>query len=334
MKTALICGVSGQDGAYLSRLLLEKGYRVIGTSRDASASTFQNLRRLSILDHVELASMTLTDFRSAIQTLSKYMPDEVYNLAGQTSVALSFEQPMEAVESIAVGTLNLLESLRFLGAPTRLYNASSGECFGDIGSDKASEETPFRPRSPYAVAKAAAHWAVVNYRLAYGIFAANGILFNHESPLRAERFISRKIVAAANRIKGGTQQKLKLGNLAIRRDWGWAPEYTEVMWRIVQCPAAEDFVIATGRSNSLEEFVESAFREHGLNWRDHVEIDQGLFRPSEILNSAADCTKAFCRLGWRPSYGMHDVIRMMTVAEAGAHESQALDRPAAPARVP
>lgn len=316
MKTAMICGVSGQDGAYLSKFLLEKGYRIVGTSRDASASSFQNLRRLSVFDHVELASMTLTDFRSSIQTLSKYRPDEIYNLAGQTSVGLSFEQPMEAMESIAVGTLNLLESLRFLGAPTRLYNASSSECFGDTGGERASEESPFRPRSPYAVAKAASHWAVVNYRLAYGIFAANGILFNHESPLRPERFITRKIISAVSRIKQGKQrQRLKLGNLQITRDWGWAPEYVEAMWRILQRPSADDFVIATGTSHSLRDLVRCAFEEQQLDWHDHVEIDQELFRPSEILNSSADCSKASTELDWRPRVRMQDVIRMMTASE-------------------
>jgi GDPmannose 4,6-dehydratase len=321
MKTAMICGVSGQDGAYLSKFLLEKGYRVVGTSRDASASSFQNLRRLSVFDHVELASMTLTDFRSSIQTLSKYRPDEIYNLAGQTSVGLSFEQPMEAMESIAMGTLNLLESLRFLGAPTRLYNASSSECFGDTGDERASEETPFRPRSPYAVAKAASHWAVVNYRLAYGIFAANGILFNHESPLRPERFITRKIISAVSRIKQGKQpQRLKLGNLQITRDWGWAPEYVEAMWRIVQSPSADDFVIATGTSHSLRDLVQCAFEEQHLDWHDHVEIDPELFRPSEILNSAADCSKASTELDWRPRVRMQDVIRMMTASEENPGE--------------
>ena len=182
MRVALICGVSGQDGAYLAKLLLEKGYHVVGTSRDAQASSFENLRRLSILDEIELESMILTDFRSVLQILAKIKPDEVYNLAGQSSVGLSFQQPFEAIESIALGTLNLLESIRFLGPNIRLYNASSSECFGDIGSQAASEETPFKPCSPYAVAKAAAHWAVVNYRNAYALFGANGILFNHESP--------------------------------------------------------------------------------------------------------------------------------------------------------
>ena len=205
MKTALICGVSGQDGAYLAKLLLEKGYHVVGTSRDAQVANFANLDRLSITDHAKLESMVLTDFRSTLQTIRKAKPDEVYNLAGQSSVALSFQQPVETMDSISVGTLNLLEAVRFLGSEIRIYNASSSECFGDTKAEAASEQTPFHPRSPYAVAKAAAHWAVVNYRDAYGLFAANGILFNHESPLRPERFVTKKIVCSACRIRAGKQ---------------------------------------------------------------------------------------------------------------------------------
>jgi GDPmannose 4,6-dehydratase len=315
MKTALICGVSGQDGAYLAKLLLEKGYHVIGTSRDAQVGNFANLDRLSIADQVERQSMVLTDFRSTLQTIAKAKPDEVYNLAGQSSVALSFEQPVETMDSISVGTLNLLEAVRFLGSGIRVYNASSGECFGDTADGAASEQTPFRPRSPYAVAKAAAHWAVVNYRDAYGLFAANGVLFNHESPLRPDRFVTKKIISAACRIKAGSQYALKLGNLAIQRDWGWAPEYVEAMWRILQQPKADDFVIATGSAYSLADFVAAAFGELGLDWRDHVQIDQKLQRPSDIMCSKGDPQKACADLGWKSSYTMPDVVRLMVEAE-------------------
>ena len=311
MRTALICGISGQDGAYLAKLLLEKGYRVVGTSRDALASSFFNLHQLSIFDDVELESMVLTDFRSALQTLEKTKPDEVYNLAGQSSVGLSFQQPVEAMESICIGTLNLLESIRFLGSEIRLYNASSSECFGHTGLEAASEETPFRPRSPYAVAKAAAHWAVVNYRQAYGLFAANGILFNHDSPLRPERFVTKKIVSAACRIKAGQQQDIRLGDLAIRRDWGWAPEYVDAMWRIIQHSIPDDFVVATGSAYSLEEFVNAAFTQLGLDWRNYVEIDNTLARPSEIMCNRGNAAKAYAKLGWKPNYNMPDVVRMM-----------------------
>ncbi len=229
MTKALICGISGQDGAYLAQLLLSKGYSVCGTSRDAQISSFQNLMGLGIREQVKLESMALTDFRSVLQILTKIDPDEVYNLAGQSSVGLSFEQPVETLESVATGTLNLLEAIRFLGKPIKLYNAGSSECFGDLGEDTADETTPFRPRSPYGVAKATAFWQVANYREAYGLFACSGILFNHESPLRPERFVTQKIVSTACRIAAGSLEKLFLGNMSIQRDWGWAPEYVEAM---------------------------------------------------------------------------------------------------------
>jgi GDPmannose 4,6-dehydratase len=315
MKTALICGVSGQDGAYLAKLLLEKGYRVFGTSRDAQIGNFTNLDRLSITDHIERESMVLTDFRSTLQTITKTKPDEVYNLAGQSSVNLSFQQPVETMDSISVGSLNLLEVVRFLGSGIRVYNASSSECFGDTEGEAATEQTPFHPRSPYAVAKAAAHWAVVNYRDSYGLFAANGILFNHESPLRPERFVTKKIVCAACRIQAGNQSRVKLGNLGIHRDWGWAPEYVEAMWRILQHPKAADFVVATGSTYSLADFTATTFRELGLNWRDHVELDQDLQRPSDVICSKGDAGKAYAELGWKARYTMPDVVRMMVQAE-------------------
>jgi GDPmannose 4,6-dehydratase len=315
MKKALICGVSGQDGSYLAKLLLEKGYRVTGTSRDAQVASFANLDRLLITDHVERESMVLTDFRSTLQTIKKVRPDELYNLAGQSSVALSFQQPVETMDSISVGTLNLLEAVRFLGSDIRVYHATSSECFGNTGADAATEQTPFRPRSPYAVAKAAAHWAVVNYREAYGLFAANGILFNHESPLRPERFVTKKIVRAACRIRAGRQHTVKLGNLAIQRDWGWAPEYVEAMWRILQHPMPDDFVIATGSTYSLADFTAAAFGELGLNWHDHVDIDHDLERPSDIMCSKGDAAKAHAELGWKPNYTMPDVVQKMIRAE-------------------
>jgi GDPmannose 4,6-dehydratase len=318
MKTALICGVSGQDGAYLAKLLLGKGYRVVGTSRDAQVSLFSNLERLGIRAEVECLSMVLTDFRSTLQTLARVRPDEIYNLAGQSSVGLSFEQPVETMESIALGTLNLLEAVRFMGEPVRVYNASSTECYGDTGAEGASETTPFYPRSPYAVAKAASHWAVVNYRDSYGLFAANGILSNHESPLRPERFVTRKIVSAACHIKAGRQQDLRLGNLAIQRDWGWAPEYVDAMWRILQPDTAEDFVIATGEAHSLESFVSAAFAAVGLDWSDHVTVDQALFRPAEILFNRGNAAKARARLGWTATAKMPDVVQMMVAAELAA----------------
>src|SRR3990167_3733117 len=232
-RTALICGISGQDGAYLARLLLDRGYRVAGTSRDEQMSGFRNLDRLGIRGKVEVASMAINDFRSVLQVLARFKPDEIYNLAGQSSVGLSFEQPVETLESISVGTLNILEGIRFLNPEIRLYNASSSECFGDTGGTPASEDTPFRPRSPYAVAKATAFWEVANYREAYGLYACSGILFNHESPLRPEGLVPPKITPEACRIAAGQQEKLRLGNISIRRDWGWAPEDVDAMWRLL-----------------------------------------------------------------------------------------------------
>lgn len=310
-KKALICGISGQDGAYLARFLLNKGYEVHGTARDAQMSTFSNLHRLGIYENVKLESMALNDFRSVLQIMVKVKPDELYNLAGQSSVGLSFQQPVETLESISVGTLNLLEAIRFIDLPVRFYHAGSSECFGDIGEASANETTPFRPRSPYAVAKAAAFWEVSNYREAYGLFACSGILFNHESPLRPERFVTKKIISAACRIASGSSEKLHLGNISICRDWGWSPEYIEAMWLMLQKERLEDFVIATGETHSLEEFVATAFDCVELDWHDRVIIDPSLIRPSEILISRGDPAKAFKQLGWRAKFKMKDVVKMM-----------------------
>lgn len=315
-RTALICGVTGQDGAYLSRLLLDKGYEVHGASRDAQAASFAGLASLGLRERVHRLSVNVTDFRSVLQALERVRPDEVYNLAGQSSVGLSFEQPVETLESVGLGTLNLLEAIRFTGRPIRFYNAGSGECYGNC-ERPAGEDTPFRPRSPYAVAKAAAYWEVANYREAYGLHACTGILFNHESPLRPERYVTRKIVAAARRIANGGREKLRLGNVRVMRDWGWAPDYVEAMWRMLQHASPEDFVVATGESHSLERFVELAFAEVGLDGRAHVEIDPALYRPADIDVGRADPAKAASVLGWRASHRLPDVVRMMVAAELG-----------------
>lgn len=314
MKTALICGISGQDGAYLAQLLLSKGYNVCGTSRDAQISTFRNLVRLGIRDRVKTCSMALNDFRSVLQVLSKVQPDEIYNLAGQTSVGLSFELPVETMESIMLGTLNLLEAIRFIGTPIKLYNASSSECFGDTGDAAASETTPFRPRSPYAVAKSAAFWQVANYREAYNLFACSGILFNHESPLRPKRFVTQKIVSTACEIASGKSEKLYLGDISIQRDWGWSPEYVEAMYRMLQQDQPDDFVIATGKTCSLEAFVEEVFAYLGLHWQDHVEIDKSLYRPTDITKSCGDASKAKQLLGWQAQHTVKDIAHMMVDA--------------------
>ncbi|MBW4054016.1 MAG: GDP-mannose 4,6-dehydratase [Proteobacteria bacterium] len=310
-KKALICGVSGQDGTYLSKFLLGKGYEVHGTARDAQMASFPNHITLGIRDQISFHSMALNDFRSVLQVLVNVQPDEIYNLAGQSSVGLSFDQPVETLESISVGTLNLLEAIRFMKLPIKLYNAGSSECFGNTGGQPADENTPFRPRSPYAVAKATAFWEIANYRDAYNIYASTGILFNHESPLRPERFVTQKIVRSACRIANGSSEKLKLGNIEIARDWGWAPEYVEAMWMILQQDRADDFVIATGETNRLEDFVAEVFRCVGLDWRDHVESDPSLLRPSEIMVSRANPEKSARILGWQATYRMKDVARMM-----------------------
>ncbi|QFT76319.1 GDP-mannose 4,6-dehydratase [Erythrobacter sp. THAF29] len=314
-KKALICGISGQDGSYLAKLLLEQGYEVVGTSRDAEQAGFSNLTALGIKDQIDLRSMSLVDFRSVLATVSSVEPAEIYNLAGQSSVGLSFEQPMETMESISMGVLNLLEVIRFTGGGARLYNAGSSECFGDTGEIPANEETPFRPRSPYAVAKSAAHWAVANYRESYGIFACNGILFNHESPLRPPRFVTSKIIRSACAIKRGEMEKLSLGNIDIARDWGSAREYVEAMWKMLQSEQAFDYVIATGQTSTLAEFLAAAFEALDLDWRRYVEYNRELARPSDIKYSAADPGKAERELGWKAQSTMRDVVNEMIAAE-------------------
>lgn len=315
---ALICGINGQDGTYLAQLLLDKGYEVWGTSRDAQASNLCNLAKLGIERRVNLLSMAPTDFRSVLSAIDRSEPDEVYYLSGQSSVGLSFEQPAETLESIVSGTLNMLEAIRLRKKAVRFYNAGSSESFGDTGQTAANELTPFRPRSPYAVAKASAHWLVANYRESYGMFACTGILFNHESPLRPKRFVTQKIVQAAKRIAQGRDERLVLGRLDIWRDWGWAPEYVEAMWKMLNRDLAEDFVIATGESHSLEQFVEEAFRGFDLDWKEHVDISQEFFRPTDIHFSLGDPSQAREGLGWMPRSRLPDVVRMMAAVHGAA----------------
>lgn len=318
MTRAVVCGVSGQDGAYLSSLLLEKGYAVFGTSRDAQMSSFDNLARLGIRERVQLISMVPTDFRSVIQVFLNVEPDEVYNLAGQSSVGLSFGQPVETLESIALGTLNILEAIRLLKRPVRFYNACSGECFGDTEGGPADEMTPFAPRSPYGVAKATSYWTVANYREAYGLSACSGLLFNHESPLRPERFVTRKIVRGAVEIAAGVRDVIPLGNLSVSRDWGWAPDYVDAMWRMLHGDGRRDYVIATGELHSLEEFVAAAFDGVGLDWRRHVVIDESLFRPADIQRSYGNASRAQELLGWTAGHRMNEVVQLMIDAERTA----------------
>jgi GDPmannose 4,6-dehydratase len=291
MRRALICGISGQDGAYLARSLLKRGYLVFGTSRDAASASFDNLKRLGVLDRVDFVSMASKDFRSVLQAVEWAAPDEIYSLAGQSSVGLSFEAPAETLESIVFGKLNLLEVVRLTAPRARFYNASSSGCFGDLFHVPATEGSAFQPCSPYGVAKTSAHMLVANYRQAYGLFASNGILFNHESPLRPEKFVTRKVTAAAVRIANGSDEKLTLGNLAIVRDWGWAPEYVKSMWQILQADEPDDFIIATGQSHSLQDFVETSFAHVNLDWR--VRMTNWLY--AEFVGGWAASQKRFER---------------------------------------
>lgn len=308
-KKALIIGVSGQDGAYLAELLLSKGYEVYGTSRNCDVSNFDNLRKLKILDRIHLTCMIPSDFRSVLTLLQKIEVDEMYNLAGQTSVGMSFEYPVETFDSILIGTMNLLECIRLLKKPIKFFNAGSSECFGNTETP-ADEEAPFKPRSPYATAKAAAHFAVANYREAYGLFAATGILFNHESPIRPARFVTQKIITTALRIANGSGERLNLGDLSIYRDWGWAPEYVDAMWRILQCDTPEDFVIATGHMISLREFAETVFNTLGLNAVDHIDSNStSLLRPSDITYSVGNPQKAYHKLSWKAHTQVDLVIK-------------------------
>jgi GDPmannose 4,6-dehydratase len=319
-RVALIAGITGQDGAYLARLLLGKGYVVHGTSRDAALARRDGLIALGVCDDIELHSMSPADFQSVAQVIEDLAPDEIYNLSGQSSVSLSFTQPAEALRGIALGTLNILETLRRVGGKVRFYNAGSSECFGDTEREGANEQTGFRPKSPYGVAKAAAISLVASYRESHGLFACSGILFNHESPLRPPRFVTRKVTAAAAKIAAGKRERLALGNLAIRRDWGWAPEYVEAMWRMLQRDEPDDFVVASGVAHSLEEFVATAFLKVGLDWRDHVDYDPSLVRSSEIMYSLGDPTKSAKVLNWRYTVEFTEIVaRMIRAEQEGAN---------------
>ncbi len=312
---ALICGVGGQDGSYLARLLLEKGYDLYGTSRDVHLMSKTGLRELDIAGRIQLRSMAINDFRSVLSVMADVRPDEVYNLAGQSSVGLSFEQPVETMESVAIGTLNVLEAIRFLNPSIRFYNASSCECYGDTGAIMADENTAFRPRSPYAVAKATAFWQVANYREAYKLHASSGILFNHESPIRPERFVTRKIVAAACRIADGSGETLQLGDADIHRDWGWAPDYVRAMWAMTQQDEPGDYVVATGRTVSLKYFIECVFAQLNLDWRDHVASDPALYRPTDIRFSRGNPERAHTMLGWHHTLEVEDIVRELVRAQ-------------------
>ena len=306
-KKALIIGVSGQSGTYLSKFLLEKGYEVYGTSRDHEVVSFSGLKKLGIFNQVNLFSMVTTDFRSVLKVIDVVRPDEIYNLAGQTSVGYSFSQPVETIESIVDGCLNILESVKFLKLNSKIFNPCSSECFGDT-IEIANEKTNFDPMSPYAVSKVSSFWLTKNYRNSYDIFTCSGILSNHESPLRNERFVTMKVVNSAKRISDGVQDKLEIGNIDIIRDWGWAEEYVEAMWLLLQQEVPEDYIICTGKSISLEEFIRYTFEKFGLDYKKYIIINDSFKRPSDIKIGQFSNKKIADKLNWIPKYSVYDVI--------------------------
>jgi GDPmannose 4,6-dehydratase len=325
-KKALVTGISGQDGSYLAELLMQKGYEVHGIVRRSSSFNTDRIDHLYQDPHESGVKLfthygDLTDPVALTKLLYELQPGEIYHLGAQSHVRVSFDIPEYTFDVTGAGTLRLLEAIRESGVDTRFYQASSSEMYGSAPPPQ-SETTPFHPRSPYAVAKLAAYWAAVNYREAYGMFAANGILFNHESERRGETFVTRKITRAVARIKHGLQHKLYLGNLEAQRDWGYAPDYVEAMWMMVQAPEPDDFVIATGETHTVREFLEKSFRHAGLDWEPHVEIDPRYFRPSEVDALQGDPTKARESLGWKPRVGFDELVRIMVDADVAALEDQ------------
>ena len=314
-KTALIAGVTGQDGAYLAHHLLSQGYRVVGTSRDAQMADLSRLERLGIVDNVELMSLAPNDFRSVLKVVSSAQPQEIYNLAGQTSVGLSFEQPVECMESISEATLNLLEVIRYLGGGIRFFSAGSSECFGQTNDQPATEDTPLHPRSPYAVAKATAYWQVATYREAYGMFACTGILANHESPLRPKRFVTQKIIDGVRAIKSGRQRSIQLGNLDIWRDWGWAPDYVKAMALMLQVELPRDYLIASGTTTSLRQFAQEAFAAADLDLADHLESVEALKRPADLNYSAMNPRRINEELHWQSMRPIQEIVEKMYHAQ-------------------
>jgi GDPmannose 4,6-dehydratase len=309
MKRALITGITGQDGSYLAEFLLAKGYHVSGLVRRSSTVNFERIRQVQ--DQLEILSGDLLDQNSLVASLSRAAPDEVYNLGAQSFVPVSFEQPLLTGEITALGVTRLLEAIRTVNPRIRFYQASTSELFGKVWETPQNEKTPFYPRSPYGVAKAYAHWITVNYRESYDLYACAGILFNHESPRRGLEFVTRKITHGVARIKLGLDRELRLGNLEARRDWGFAGDYVEAMWQMLQQDQPDDFVIATGEDHTIREFCEVAFSRAGLRWQDHVVVDERFFRPAEVHVLRGDAGKAARVLGWRPKVSFAELVGMM-----------------------
>jgi GDPmannose 4,6-dehydratase len=323
-RKAIITGITGQDGSYLAELLLEKGYEVHGLVR--RSSSFNTWRIDHIRDRLVLHYGDLVDQNSLVRTLSLVGPDEIYNLAAQSHVKVSFEMPEYTTEVTAIGVLRVLDAIRELGLKSRFYQAGSSEMFGLVQETPQRESTPFHPRSPYGVAKVFGHWMTVNYREGYGMHASNGILFNHESPRRGENFVTRKITMGLAAIKQGRTRELRLGNLDAKRDWGFARDYVEAMWLILQQEQPGDYVVATGETHSVREFLEEAFSHVGLDWKEFVVVDEKYFRPAEVDVLLGDPTRARSVLGWTPKVSFRDLVRLMVDAD--------LERDGTPARPP
>ena len=329
MKKALITGITGQDGSYLTELLLSKGYTVYGLIRRSSSFNTGRIDHIYQDPHdpnpkMRLIYGDLNDASSLNRVIRTIAPDEIYNLGAQSHVRVSFDVPEYTGEVTGLGTVRLLEAIRETGVKTKFYQASSSEMYGNAAGPQ-NEQTPFQPRSPYAAAKLYAHWMTVNYREGYKLFACTGILFNHESPRRGETFVSRKITKAAARIKLGQQQKLFLGNLDAKRDWGYAADYMEAIWLMLQQPEPDDYVIATGETHSVRDFLDEAFGHLELDWNKHVEIDSRYYRPTEVDLLLGDCSKARRKLGWQPKVKFKDLVRMMVEADLQAESARPSD---------
>jgi GDPmannose 4,6-dehydratase len=309
----MITGITGQDGSYLAELLLEKGYRVIGMVRRSSTRTYDRIEHLQ--DDIEIIQGDLHDQSSLVEIMERYQPDEIYNLAAQSFVPVSWNQPVLTGEVTALGVTRLLEAIRLVKPQARFYQASSSELYGKVREVPQNEDTPFYPRSPYGVSKVYAHWITINYRESYNMYAASGILFNHESPRRGLEFVTRKITHAAARIKLGLQEELRLGNLDAKRDWGYAKDYVQAMWLMLQQDQAEDFVIGTGQASSVRDFCKAAFDYLSLNYEDYVVVDPAFYRPAEVDMLLADPTRAKQKLGWSPSVTLSELVVMMVEAD-------------------
>ena len=313
MPRALITGITGQDGSYLAELLLGKGYEVVGVVRRTSHHSYERIEHL--LDRLQIVAADLLDQHSLTVVLQEHRPDEVYNLAAQSFVPTSWTQPVLTGEFTALGVTRILEAVRLAHPAARFYQASSSEMYGRVHETPQSERTPFYPRSPYGVAKVYGHWITVNYRESYGMYAVSGILFNHESPRRGVEFVTRKITDGVARIRHGLATELRLGNLDARRDWGFAGDYVDAMWRMLQQPEPRDYVIGTGETHTVQELVEIAFSHVGLDWRKHVVVDPKFIRPAEVDLLMADPRKAATELQWRPAVSFDQLVRMMVDAD-------------------